>query len=513
MPPLTAILLWPLVVMILFARLDLPKALSWSIIAGYLLLPENTRYNLPMFPSLDKNSMPSLVAAVMAVIVGRAARTAGPPGTERPGPSMQPGWLPRNPIGLVLTLALIAGALLTVLSNGDRLVYGTTSIRGLSLYDGFSALLTTTVSLLPMLLARKYLATPETHRTLLLILCIAGLIYTLPALYEVRMSPQLNRMVYGFFPSSWIQTLRDGGYRPLVFLRQGLWLSMFLLIACLATLALFRLEEPRRKALYAGIALWIFMTLVLSKSLGAFLIALVLIPAILVLNTRLQLVFAAVIAAAVLFYPTLRGTGKIPVDRVVSLAAQIDPGRSRSLQFRLNNEDILLAKANQRPLFGWGGWGRARVYNDRGRDISTTDGRWVISMGSEGWFGYLARFGLLTIPMILLALRRRKYEVTMATSALCLILAGNLVDLIPNATLTPVTWLMAGALLGRLEVRAESLDTTAPDPEQGGPDRTPRYSRAKPVQGRRPRPDAPPRSKPGYTRYSRTPHHTEPPEN
>jgi hypothetical protein len=32
-----------------------------------------------------------------------------------------------------------------------------------------------------------------------------------------------------------------------------------------------------------------------------------------------------------------------------------------------------------------------------------------------------------------------------------LILAANLLDLLPNATLIPFTWLMAGALLGEAE--------------------------------------------------------------
>jgi len=34
---------------------------------------------------------------------------------------------------------------------------------------------------------------------------------------------------------------------------------------------------------------------------------------------------------------------------------------------------------------------------------------------------------------------------------LALILAVNLVDLLPNATLVPLTWLIAGALLGHAE--------------------------------------------------------------
>ncbi|MCL4676893.1 MAG: hypothetical protein KJZ59_13005 [Pararhodobacter sp.] len=41
--------------------------------------------------------------------------------------------------------------------------------------------------------------------------------------------------------------------------------------------------------------------------------------------------------------------------------------------------------------------------------------------------------------------------VPVAVSTLALILAVNLVDLLPNATLIPMTWLIAGALLGYAE--------------------------------------------------------------
>jgi hypothetical protein len=59
--------------------------------------------------------------------------------------------------------------------------------------------------------------------------------------------------------------------------------------------------------------------------------------------------------------------------------------------------------------------------------------------------------GLLAVPPILLALRRRREAIDPATAALALILAVNLIDLLPNSGLTPITWLLAGALAGRLE--------------------------------------------------------------
>ena len=60
---------------------------------------------------------------------------------------------------------------------------------------------------------------------------------------------------------------------------------------------------------------------------------------------------------------------------------------------------------------------------------------------------------LLVYALPLLALGREavaKYaaEFNRYTAGLALILAANMVDLLPNATTIPFTWLMAGALLG-----------------------------------------------------------------
>ena len=71
---------YPLVVFLLFRRLDRPQALIWSIMAGYLFLPEQTGIDLPLLPALDKTLIPSLSAAVMCLDL-----------PERPGGSRRAG--------------------------------------------------------------------------------------------------------------------------------------------------------------------------------------------------------------------------------------------------------------------------------------------------------------------------------------------------------------------------------------------------------------------------------------
>ena len=266
------------------------------------------------------------------------------------------------------------------------------------------------------------------------------------------MSPQLNRMIYGFSPN-WQMSLRDGGYRPSVFMGHGLRLGIFMAVAVLATLGFSRTRPVAKRWRLLVAALWLLGTLALCKTLGALIIASLLAPVVLFFGVRLQLLVAAALAGLVLLFPIMRNSDAFPTDAVLQATALVaSEDRQRSLNFRFKNEDVLLERANERPLFGWGGWGRARVYDEEGRKASVTDGLWIIIFGEGGWVRYLVQFGLLTLPVILLALRRRQLGLTVATSALALVLVANLVDLIPNAGLSPLVWLMAGAISGRLEL-------------------------------------------------------------
>ena len=83
-----------------------------------------------------------------------------------------------------------------------------------------------------------------------------------------------------------------------------------------------------------------------------------------------------------------------------------------------------------------------------------TDGRWTITLGQFGLFGFLAEFGLLALTVFRAASTLRFAESerdSVFLGALALIIAINMIDLLPNASLSPWTWLLAGALLGRAE--------------------------------------------------------------
>jgi hypothetical protein len=89
-----------------------------------------------------------------------------------------------------------------------------------------------------------------------------------------------------------------------------------------------------------------------------------------------------------------------------------------------------------------------------------TDGRWVITLGQFGLFGFVSEFGLLAMGVLsaaaALKFAQSKNEMIFL-AALSLLVAINILDLLPNSGLEPWTWLMSGALLGR----AEALRTVA----------------------------------------------------
>src|SRR5262249_23702177 len=121
---------------------------------------------------------------------------------------------------------------------------------------------------LPYLIGRLYLSDLEGLRELAVGFVVGGLLYVLPTLWEIRMSPHLNRTFYGF--GGW-PGLRYGGYRPAVFLSNGLEHGMWMTAASLAGVWLW---SSRSLSLLWGIPLgcWLLVLLpvtVLCRSTGA----------------------------------------------------------------------------------------------------------------------------------------------------------------------------------------------------------------------------------------------------
>jgi len=221
----------------------------------------------------------------------------------------------------------------------------------------------------------------------------------------------------------------------------------------LTSTALWRCREKILAQSAAFSTVWLAGTLLLCKSLGSFIYAMALAPMILFTRPRTQLKLAAALVSLALVYPMLRATDLFPSDLLLNAAGMVSSDRQASLKVRFDQEKMLLAHVSERPWFGWGRFGRGRVYDETGKDISITDGHWIITMTTFGLFGFLAEFVLLALPVFrsLQAVGRIPGREQVFLASLSLLVAIGLVDLLPNATINPFSWLLAGALLGQAE--------------------------------------------------------------
>ncbi len=419
-------------------------AIIWAVVGAYMLLPVNTGLDFPLIPPLDKTLVANLTVALLCYFLLRGRLK----------------FIPKSTIGKILVAMFVTSPFLTVLTNNSPLFTGVITLPALTLHDSFSLLVRQFILVMPFFVGRQYLGDEEGHRALILVLVAAGLIYSFPMLLEVRLSPQLNNWIYGFFPHSFNQQVRFGGFRPVVFMGHGLYVAVFMAMALIAAAAAWRARLRVFRFPAAFIATYLAVILILCKTVGAVILGVMGVVLARLIGPRLQILFCAGIALTTLLYPMLRGADFIPTTELVSLASDlVNPQRAQSLEFRFDNEDLLMNHANEKPLFGWGTQGRNQVFDPlTGRSLATMDGRWIISIGVWGWYGYVAEFGLLTLPVVILwfRYRRRSLEIPPLTAAVCVVHCMNLLDLLPNSSLTPITILIAGALFGYAE-QSDSL--------------------------------------------------------
>jgi hypothetical protein len=437
-----ALLAWPLLSIWLYSTLPMRNATIWTVLGAQFLLPVGAVIKIPTIPQFDKSSIPCICIAIGCMIVSRQRlRLFGGFGLLE-----------------ILIVLYLAVPLITSELNGDVLIFDYRVLPGVGLYDAISAVEAAFISLLPFFVARQFLWKSDTIKDMLRILVTAELFYTVPLLFEIRMSPQLHYWFYGYYPSDFIQSMRDGGFRPMVFMGHGLAATFFLMMAIVAGTTLWRLRVSLFRAPTGAIVSYLALVLILCKSLASLVYAATLAPLVKFATPRMQTIAATAIVMISLLYPTLRSLDLFPTQALLETARSLGPEREESLRVRFTNENKLLARALERPFFGWGRFGRSRIYNTQnGNDESITDGRWVITLGQFGIAGFIAEFGLLAIGVFRAALTLRlakTLEERLLISSLSLIIAVNILDLLPNSGLLPWTWLMVGALVGRTEVLA-----------------------------------------------------------
>ncbi|WP_316204881.1 MULTISPECIES: hypothetical protein [unclassified Bradyrhizobium] len=434
-----ALSLWLPISIFIFAYCRAPSiALIAIFLSAQLLLPANTNIKFPMLPPIDKASIASFGALGGCLLFAR-----------------RPLFRKRFEFGFpeILVLLLVAGPIVTSELNTDAILVGDRFLPGVGIYDAMSAAEAALIALLPFFLGRRLLRNPEDLTAILRTITIAGMIYCIPLLFEVRFSPQLHYWVYGYYPSDFVQAVREGGFRPMVFMGHGLLAAFFIMMSFLAAISLWRRKMSIWSLPPVTPAAILTLMLLVFKSLGALLYGMS--GGMIVLFRKPKTIFSAslVLVAISITYPLLRATGLVPTGEIISFIEQINSERAQSLDFRFRNEDRLLARAFERPFFGWGRYGRSRIY-EYGNDTSVTDGRWIIDLGQFGLIGFLGEFGLLALCVWRSASTWRYANSSgerLSLATLTLIIAINMFDLLPNASLIPLTWLLAGSLLGQAE--------------------------------------------------------------
>jgi len=433
-----ALAAWPIVAIYLYATRTIVSATLWTIMGAYLLLPVGAQIHFEGIPQFDKDTIGNLSALVGVMLVGRRALRL---------------W---NGFGIVEVLLLIflISPFITEELNTDPIVGPNLFLPPGSTYDAISAVARQFLLMIPFFIGRRILRDSTDTKAILHVLVIAGLFYSLPILFELRMSPVLNTWIYGYFPSQFDETVRDGGYRPVVFIGHGLGLAFFVMTTVAAAAAHWQTRARVTRFSPAGITGYLGVVLLLCKSLGPLMYAGALTGLIRLTSTKFQAGVALVLVTIALTYPLLRSADLIPTNTFISAAAVVNEDRAVSLQTRFDQEQKLLDRAEQRIWFGWGRFGRNLIYDSYGKDISIPDGEWIIVIGTFGLVGFVAEFGLLGLAVFRATAAFRFVETPddkIYFAALTLISATNIFDLLPNAALTPWTWLVTGALLGRAE--------------------------------------------------------------
>jgi hypothetical protein len=144
--------------------------------------------------------------------------------------------------------------------------------------------------------------------------------------------------------------------------------------------------------------------------------------------------------------------------------------RAWSLEYRFRNENLLVERALERPLFGWGTWGESLSVDSQklrdfgiGREHAIPDGLWVLSLGTTGWIGLTALTLVILLPPTLFLTRfspREWLDPLVAPSAMfAVLLSIYMLDCLVNAMINLVYIVSLGGLIAVIPMRTRSEST------------------------------------------------------
>ena len=426
---------WLPLILLLFLLLPARRAVVAGLVTSWLFLPVYG-FDLPLVPNYTKMSATCYAIILGALILDPKSRLL----------NFKPMW-----IDIPIVLWCLS-PFFTSLSNGIGDDGG--------FYDGASALVGRTISdALPYLIGRLYFQNPDDAKELCLGFIVGGLVYVPLCLYESKFSPQLHAMVYGMRPFwDFAQAYRWGGWRPSVFLAHGLATGIWMATATAMTIWMWRTRAIER--VFGVPIVWavpvLLITTILCRSTGAILLLMVMLTCMFCVKSLGSKVLLQLLLFGLPLYLIARATGVF--DGVAFCEAlrtlPLMEHRGASLEFRLVHENAIIAHtAGERPLLGWGGWGRAFDVRVEEYDMmAVSDSLWIIAFGQNGWFGLIAMYSLYLLPPILLLVKMtpaqwsdKRYASVTGLAMVTVIYAA---DSFLNAMDNPVFVVTIGAVAG-----------------------------------------------------------------
>jgi len=452
LPAALALLLWMPFSVAVFAYAKPHRAVAFLLIFGTLLLPELQFFDIKLLPNMNKKTITCGWAFFPCLLYCRAQLKQA-----------NLGKLPWFMFGVLVLVAL--GRAWT---NLDPIVVGGRVVPPIFAHTAVTFIMEDFLLVfVPFFLGAALFKDSSTLRDFIRMFCVGGLVYVPMVLLEIRLSPQMHAWLYGYYQHDWRQVMRDGAFRPMVFMQHGLAVALFMATCGVLAFGMAKAKERLIKISALPFAVLILAIVGLSHSLGALIFIVFLGPLVFLTSPKTQLRVAALMAGLVMLYPMLRAYDWFPTNTLLNIAKSISEDRAGSLAFRFQNEDIALHRALTRPLFGWGGFDRIFVYDeDSGDAVSTLDGAWLITYCASGIFGFVSRFGLLAWPIWLAFRRVRRVPVKsdqILLAALGVATAMISVDLLPNGMFTYFPHLFAGVLLGAAR-QLSRRDAGAPAP-------------------------------------------------
>lgn len=460
MNPLTnaIFILWIPVAVLLCNYLKPRQGLIVFAVACFLFMPQNA-ISLPMIAYNKGTAIP--IDMLLAVLI-----------TDFPGLcSFRPKWVDL-PMGIFILIPMVTGI-----------------TEGFSPYDCLAATIGHLIVFgIPWFLGRIYIGDVIRLRKFAQAIFIGGLIYIPFCLLEMKIGPEVHRMIYGFYPHpDYMQAVRDGGFRPIVCMQHGLMLGMFMASASLCgTWLWMRTAAPRKRIWGIPIAFWVFVLVtvtVLCKSAGSLALLIAGLSVLLLTKFMRTYLLVFVLVAAPLTYIASRTMLGWDGNNLADMVEQyMNKDRASSLRTRFGSENVIVAKAMQKPILGWGPNGAGQS-NAKGELIAIPDGMWEETLSAWGWIGLTAIYAVMLLPAVLLVrrfpARTWGHPALAAPGALAILGVLYALDNLMNNMMNPLFYMAMGGVTS-LAVSRQAM------PRRRGPAR-----RRRQPGGARPVPTAP----------------------